>query len=513
MSKCPHPTWFFSLNLQNFRTYELMKYTRLILSSLFLFFTSIAQAATYYVSTNGIDTNNGTSLSTPFKTLAKACGLSTLTAGDQIVVRGGSYSITATVTLSKSGTTAAPIRLVTYNGERALLNFNGIAAGKRGLSLTGSYWYINGLDVSKATDNGIIINGAYNTVEFCSFYDNGDSGMQLSGGAHDNKILNCDSYWNADPTDYGDADGFACKMDVGSNNYFNGCRSWLNVDDGWDGYLRGADSVYTVVENCWTWRNGYFKDGTDAGANANGNGFKMGGSDNKLLKHNFTLRNCISFYNKAKGFDQNNNKGSMILVNCTGYGNVGYDFSVPTTLPAGSVCTVTNCVDVVKTKVSLGSFVSQTTNSWLSPFTVTNDDFASLDSLGVTGKRNADGSLPKLNFLHLKAGSHLINAGTNVGLPYIGTAPDLGAYEFDPGNGLKSILNTTAAPFFNGDDLILQNQADFSNCTLFDIQGKQLVHASLTDRMTTLHCNHLKKGVYVVVLAGVSGVQRIKLTK
>jgi len=35
----------------------------------------------------------------------------------------------------------------------------------------------------------------------------------------------------------------------------------------------------------------------------------------------------------------------------------------------------------------------------------------------------------------------------------------------------------------------------------------------LTDRMTTLHCNHLKKGVYVVVLSGVSGVQRIKLTK
>jgi hypothetical protein len=103
-------------------------------------------------------------------------------------------------------------------------------------------------------------------------------------------------------------------MDVGSSNSFYGCRSWLNVDDGWVGYLRGTDNVSTTLENCWTWQNGYFKDGTDAGANANGNGFKMGGSDDKLLKHNFTLKNCMAFDNKAKGFDQNNNKGSMIMI-------------------------------------------------------------------------------------------------------------------------------------------------------------------------------------------------------
>ena len=72
-------------------------------------------------------------------------------------------------------------------------------------------------------------------------------------------------------------------MDVGNNNYFYGCRSWLNVDDGWDGYLRGTDDVSTVLENCWTWMNGYFLDGSDGGASANGNGFKVGGSDDKTL--------------------------------------------------------------------------------------------------------------------------------------------------------------------------------------------------------------------------------------
>ena len=73
-------------------------------------------------------------------------------------------------------------------------------------------------------------------------------------------------------------------MTWAAGNYFYGCRSWKNCDDGWDGYLRGADDVSTTVENCWAFENGYFEDGTDAGVNANGNGFKMGGSDDKLLE-------------------------------------------------------------------------------------------------------------------------------------------------------------------------------------------------------------------------------------
>jgi hypothetical protein len=39
----------------------------------------------------------------------------------------------------------------------------------------------------------------------------------------------------------------------------------VNVDDGWGGYLRGAENMTTIVENCWTWGNGYLEDGTDPG--------------------------------------------------------------------------------------------------------------------------------------------------------------------------------------------------------------------------------------------------------
>ena len=38
--------------------------------------------------------------------------------------------------------------------------------------------------------------------------------------------------------------------------------------------------------------------------------------------------------------------------------------------------------------------------------------------------------MPKIDFLRLAAGSKMIDKGTDVGLPFVGTAPDLGAYEY-----------------------------------------------------------------------------------
>jgi hypothetical protein len=47
----------------------------------------------------------------------------------------------------------------------------------------------------------------------------------------------------------------------------------------------------------------------------------------------------------------------------------------------------------------------------------------------AVGPRQPDGSLPSIDFLKLAPGSHLIDAGINVGLPYNGLAPDVGWFE------------------------------------------------------------------------------------
>jgi hypothetical protein len=290
------------------------------------------------------------------------------------------------------------------------------------------------------------ITGANNIIEFCTFSENEDSGLQLSGGATNNKIINCDSYFNKDATSE-NADGFACKLDVGTGNSFKGCRAWQNSDDGWDGYLRPSDNINTTIDSCWSFRNGYLKSGSISGVNGDGNGFKMGGSDATDLRHNQTLTHCVAFYNRKRGFDQNNNRGSMTLYNNTAFANGGGNFVMNSiALSAGSVMTVKNSV-AFTTSNSAGSnsFVSGAVlqnNSWQSPFVTTNADFMSIDTIGARGPRKADGSLPDVDFMHLASGSDLIDGGQDVGLAFNGTAPDLGAFETAPA--------ATAVYTFNG---------------------------------------------------------------
>jgi hypothetical protein len=70
-------------------------------------------------------------------------------------------------------------------------------------------------------------------------------------------------------------------------------------------------------------------------------------------------------------------------------------------------------------------------NSWNGGVSVSDADFVSLSDADTEQPRGNGGSLPQVGFLHLAPGSDLIDAGVDVGLPYAGSAPDLGAFESD----------------------------------------------------------------------------------
>jgi hypothetical protein len=69
-------------------------------------------------------------------------------------------------------------------------------------------------------------------------------------------------------------------------------------------------------------------------------------------------------------------------------------------------------------------------NYFTLPVTVTAADFASLDESELVRPRQANGDLPDVGFLHLVPGSAAIDRGTDVGRPFRGRAPDLGAFEW-----------------------------------------------------------------------------------
>jgi hypothetical protein len=491
-----------------------------------------AQPKTYFVALNGSDSNPGT-ITLPFATIPAA--VTAAVAGDTIFVRGGTYNLSAKISLgTKSGASnSSKCYLWAYPGEKPLLDFSSIGGtSSDGLSISGTYWYVKGFSINGAPHNGLKISGGnYNVVEFCSFHDGGNTGCQLGGGASYNKIINCDSYYNYDaPTSGGNADGFSPKLDVGTGNYFYGCRSWQNSDDGYDGYLRPSDNVTTTLENCWAFMNGYLKNGNQI-ITGNGNGFKIGGSDNKNLHHNFILRNCLSFDNRVKGFDQNNNLGSMTLYNCTGFRNGTYNFSIPSNLSAGYTATIKNSVSLLSQGTTLISATVQQNNTWLTGFAVSNADFISVDTTGVRGPRKADGSLPDITFMHLTPTSALIDAGVDVGIPFTGRAPDLGAFEYGMSMYPVGIEKTTNIPSnykleqnypnpFNPSTIIRYQipASGYVTLKVYDLLGKEV--ASLIDEYQQAGIYHstfsilhstLSSGIYFYQLRAGKFIETKKL--
>ncbi len=387
--------------------------------------------AQIYVSPQGNDSNPGT-IDKPLQTITKAMSLAQ--ADSTIYLRGGVYELSTTVKTPRDGQEGKYIKLWAYPGETPVLDFSGqpYSTKSRGLYLSKLYWYVKGLTVRYAGDNGVFISGGNNIVENCIIYGNKDTGLQISDGGHDNIIKNCDSFHNYDPATHGEnADGFAPKLSVGPGNKFIGCRAWENADDGWDFY----EAKYEVVlDSCWSFHNGYNL-WNDTGYQGDGNGFKVGGN---YVPTPHKIMNCVALFNKAKGFDQNHNTGDVTVYNCTGWKN-GTNFSFYETPQSGENVLKNNIS--YQSSVNLGASV-QETNSWQG-FTVSSSDFVSLDTAQVTAPRNSDGSLPSTGLLKLASGSPMIDAGTDVGLAYNGSAPDLGAFE---SSGVSAVTAASVLP-------------------------------------------------------------------
>lgn len=341
-------------------------------------------------------------------------------AGETIYLRGTTYYFESPVKLTKSGSSSKKITLSKYPSDstRPVLDFSAMSekGSNRGIELKGNYWHIYGIDVQKAGDNGMHITGSYNTVEFSTFSRNADTGLQLDSGASHNLIKNVDSYYNADSS-LENADGFAAELGIGDGNRFYGCRAWNNLDDGIDGYLRGANNVTTTYENTWVIRNGYLENGKLG--KGDGNGFKTGGSDDKKLKHNAIYINTIAAGNAEDGYDHNSNRGNITIYNSVAYKN-GSNIAFSSKNAAGRLeikNTISYDYEKSKDKYSAGK-TDISHNSWQNGHSVSSSDFKSMDINQLLRPRKSDGSLPDVDFFHLKNGSDLINAGTDVGVTY-----------------------------------------------------------------------------------------------
>jgi hypothetical protein len=104
-------------------------------------------ATNYYVSENGSDGNNGTSVVTAFKNIQRAANV--VNPGDSVLVLNGTYEAPCSdcevVIITRSGTAAQPIVFINYQNQKPLIR----ATGWNGIYLKdgASYIEINGFKI------------------------------------------------------------------------------------------------------------------------------------------------------------------------------------------------------------------------------------------------------------------------------------------------------------------------------------------------------------------------------
>lgn len=292
--------------------------------------TTQAAAGDIYVSPAGKASASGSS-SDPMDLVT---ALGKIKAGSTIWMQAGTYKFTKTIVIAESNSgSSGKYKKVSSRGGNVVLDFAGMKedGANRGIVLDGSYWHFYDIDITNAGDNGMLLSGDHNIIELCQFYNNHDTGLQLSryntkNTTKDlwpsyNLIKNCTSFNNKDDATSENADGFAAKLTCGEGNVFDGCIAYCNSDDGWDLYAKpetGSIGVVTI-KNCVAFGNGKTTDGQGS-ANGDMNGFKLGGSNGSCPTPH-VVTNSVAFWNGACGFTDNGNGGALKMSNCTSANN------------------------------------------------------------------------------------------------------------------------------------------------------------------------------------------------
>lgn len=494
-------------------------------------------ATKYYVATDGNNSNNG-SIDSPFWTISEA--QNHVSAGDTVYIRGGSYNFTdddisKTVSvfdclnyLNVSGTEGNTINYWNYPGEHPTFVCTNVAPEGYRVAVfyvTGQYIYLKGIEITgiqvtittHTESYGVYSKGSHNTYENLSIHDGKGTGIRHYTGGY-NLFLNCDAYNNYDDVSEdktgGNTDGFGCHPSSGGvDNVFKKCRAWCNSDDGFD-CIRADEAV--VFDSCQSFYNGYDKDMISRG---DGNGFKAGGfsTDTDLPDPipSHTIRFCLAVGNKQNGFYANHHLTGDYWYNNSAYGNNynynmvnresssstnlyvnGYNHTLINNLGYAARTAETNYIDESKNTVTTNSF-NENDN-----YSISSDDFLSLDEDLITQDRNDDGSLPETNFMKLKSGSSLINAGTDIGFSYNGSAPDLGAFEYKNSSGTTGITNNEISTPYQAifypnpaSDYIYTKSDNIKDIKIIDLYGNICSCSTTNDK---INVSYLPSGIYII---------------
>ena len=263
----------------------------------------------------------------------------------------------------------------------------------------------------------------------------------------------------------GYSEGGAIKFTSDFNTEITNCEFIDNTTN----YGGGAICFYSVVDskviNCLFTNNITNYD--------NGGAVKSLGSGNTI-----SFKNCTMVGNEASG----GSGGAAALyyadvdfVNCIAYDNSSqYDDDNVYIDAGGSSATVNYC-DMI-----------------MPEYNTTGSDNIDTDPLFVDAV-NGD--------YHLQATSPCIDAGTDIGLSFTGTAPDMGCFEYGMPDKITKIKNhlTEIYPNPTNNLLIIQSEKEIKSIVISDLSGKNINSIRFdSNSKKIIDVSDLKNGIYFI---------------
>jgi hypothetical protein len=242
-----------------------------------------AYAATYYVSPNGTDSNSGTSLSEPVKTIKKALSKAS-SSGDIVYVTTGTYA--ETVYIGQSG-----ITLSAYGDNKPVIDggssLPNVDWGKL-IYVMGNNNTVSGFEVKNSNSNGsyrggngVQVDGHHNTISKMNIHHNWDKGIRILGDyttVEDSTIWQNARSNSANPGSSGWGSGIAAARNTSSAAIKPGITSYAvlrrnKVFNNWGEGLACWEADHctledNVVYDNWT-NNLYLSDATNSLVNRN----------------------------------------------------------------------------------------------------------------------------------------------------------------------------------------------------------------------------------------------------
>jgi len=303
-----------------------------------------AASATYYVSPTGSDSNNGTSASTPWKTIAHVNSVH-FPAGTTILFQGGSaFSGELYFAPGESGTSSNPITVSSYGKAYATLSggsgsaiyaYDSAGFDISDLYLTGSGAGNNtgaGINVYNDDSGNTILNYLYINNVTASGFKNGFALGGANGGSGYNNVTVANStFYNnqlAGLTTYGPTFNPSSPAYVNQDVYVGNVTAYGNLGN--SSLTGSTDSGNGIVlgstENSYIYDSTAYDNGADCKASACGVGIWAYNSYDDFIEYNQSYNNQTGGSADGDGFDLDQNTSDSVMQYNYSHGNAGSGF-------------------------------------------------------------------------------------------------------------------------------------------------------------------------------------------